>query len=182
MIKTKIITPEEEFELVQAALKNPREFRLLYDMYYRAIFRFVDAKVQEANATADIVSEVFYKAISKLSTYEYKGYSIKSWLYKIAYNEVMMYFRQTAKVQYVCIDSESVDTLVAESETVELENIDVLKSSLDKLSEDEMTLVEMKYFQKLSHREISEILDITEANAKVKLHRVIKKLRDLIKK
>jgi RNA polymerase sigma-70 factor (ECF subfamily) len=50
------------------------------------------------------------------------------------------------------------------------------------LSEAEVTLLEMKYFEKRSHQEISEILGISVANAKVKLHRIIKKMRNKMTK
>ena len=40
-----------------------------------------------------------------------------------------------------------------------------------------MQMIEMKYFEKRQFKEIAEILDITETNAKVKAHRIIEKLR-----
>mgnify|MGYP001562774496 FL=1 len=65
------------------------------------------------------------------------------------------------------------------SEAKHLSNEDLIKS-LNGLTDGEVTLIEMKYFEKRSHKEISEILGITVANAKVKLHRVIKKMRKRI--
>jgi RNA polymerase sigma-70 factor (ECF subfamily) len=63
------------------------------------------------------------------------------------------------------------------SEDKQLSNEDLIES-LNGLSDGEVTLIEMKYFEKRSHKEIGEILGITVANAKVKLHRVIKKMRE----
>ena len=64
-----------------------------------------------------------------------------------------------------------------EEENVVLSNENLIKA-FNVLSEGEITLVEMKYFEKRSHQEISEILGITVANAKVRLHRIIKKMKE----
>nr|MDQ3072000.1 sigma-70 family RNA polymerase sigma factor [Bacteroidota bacterium] len=55
-----------------------------------------------------------------------------------------------------------------------------LLQSLQQLEENELQLVEMRYFEKRPFREIGEILDITENNAKVKLYRVLDKLKKLV--
>jgi RNA polymerase sigma-70 factor (ECF subfamily) len=55
-----------------------------------------------------------------------------------------------------------------------------LNLALEKLDEDEMELIELRYFEKHPFKEIGEILDITENNAKVKTYRVIDKLKKLL--
>jgi len=180
MINTKTISLKDEHEIIKASLKNPREFKVLYDLHYSSIFRFVNNRVGEVNSSADIVSEVFYKALNKLDSFSFKGISIKSWLYKIAFNEVMTHFRKTKNARTVTIEEEYLGELAEESETENVGNIDELKEGLDQLEDDELALIELKYFEKRSHREIAEILDISEANAKVKTHRAVKKLRGLI--
>ncbi len=49
---------------------------------------------------------------------------------------------------------------------------------LESLSVKEIELIEMRYFEKISFKEISVIADISEENAKVKVHRILKKLRE----
>ena len=91
------ITPSEEYAIVQASLTNPSEFRVIYERYYADVFRFVFSKVNDSDQTADIVSNTFVKVITKLASYTYKGYSIKNWIVRIAYNETMEFFRKSAK-------------------------------------------------------------------------------------
>ena len=55
-----------------------------------------------------------------------------------------------------------------------------LFDSLAKMKEKDMQLIEMRFFEKRSFREIGEILEITENNAKVKAFRAIEKLKQLI--
>ena len=65
------------------------------------------------------------------------------------------------------------DIVVDESE----KNIKQLLLTLSRLNNSQVELIEMRYFEKRSYREIGEILDITENNAKVKTFRALKKLR-----
>lgn len=180
MIETKVINPEDEYEIVKASLKNPREFKLLYDMHYHSVFLFVNNRINDVNVTAEIVSDVFYKAITKLNSFVFKGVSIKSWLYKISYNELMMYYRNHKKDRTISIESESVIVLADECENENLRDINGLKKALDQLNDEELSIIEMKFFEKLSHREIAELLEISESNAKVKMHRAMTKLRSSI--
>ena len=50
-------------------------------------------------------------------------------------------------------------------------------SSADTLKPDELTLIELRFFEQRPFKEIAEILDITESNAKVKTYRILERLR-----
>lgn len=172
-----VISLEEEWKIVLEAKKDPRRFKPIYERYYYDIFRFVLARIKDKETAADIVSSAFTKAISKLDTFNNKGFSIKSWLYAIARNEVLLHYRAEKKAQVVSLDDASIKLMEEETETGLLEHIPTLKKALDELESEEVEIISMKYFEGRSHKEISEILDITETNAKVKMHRIIKKLR-----
>ncbi len=173
--------PEDEFSLIMEAQKDPRKFRPFYDLYYTAIFRFVLSRVREEEETADIVSSVFVKAISKINDFSYRGISVKSWLYKIARNEVFLHYRATNGRQTVSLDDSAIQLMAEETEYDLLQHLPELKKAMDTLDDPEMEFIQMKYYEKKSHHEISEILGITENNAKVRLHRIIQKLKDNFK-
>jgi RNA polymerase sigma-70 factor (ECF subfamily) len=59
------------------------------------------------------------------------------------------------------------------------ENKKKLFESLSKLKEKDMQLLELRFFEKRSFREIGEILEITENNAKVKSFRALEKLKKI---
>lgn len=62
------------------------------------------------------------------------------------------------------------------------EYIPVIKKLITELDEEDLMLVEMRFFEKRPFKEIAEILNTTEGNAKVKMFRVIEKLKVKIKK
>ncbi|MBL7885021.1 MAG: sigma-70 family RNA polymerase sigma factor, partial [Bacteroidia bacterium] len=58
---------------------------------------------------------------------------------------------------------------------------DKIVSIISELPEDELQLIEMRFFEKRAFKEIGEILNITENNAKVKTYRIIEKLKKIVK-
>lgn len=173
---------EDEWKIVQEAKKNPKEFKPIYNRYYYDIFRFVLARVKDQETAADIVSSAFTKAIAKLDSFNNRGFSIKSWLYAIARNEVLLHYRNEKKAQIISLDDASIKHMGEDTETDLLEHLPTLKKALDELDTEESEIITLKYFEGRSHKEISEILDISETNAKVKMHRIIKKLRTVFQK
>ena len=49
--------------------------------------------------------------------------------------------------------------------------------ALRKINEKDLVLIELRYFEKRSYREIGEIISVTENNAKVKTFRALQRLR-----
>lgn len=182
MNKISKLTPPEEYRVVQASLKDPKEFRKIYDLYYTDVFRFVLSRMSDTNSTADIVSNVFYKAITKLDSFAFRGQSIKPWLIRIAYNEVMQHYRKENASQIVSIDEQNLHLIAEDTEEEMSVSIDMITPFLDGLEDEELLLLELKYFELYSYKEIGEIMELTEANARVKLHRVIKRLKKQIVK
>lgn len=105
---------EEERKLVLKAREgNEEAFGQLYDKYMPAIYRFVFLKVGGQKAQAeDISHEVFLNAWQNIKNFRFQGYPFSSWLYRIAGNAVIDYYR-TRKVN---LDIETVsENVVAET-------------------------------------------------------------------
>ena len=173
---------EREWEEVKAAQENNAKFRVLYDRYYERIFRFVYQRIEEMQAAADITSQVFFKAMINLKDYTFKGTPFSAWLFRIASNELNMEFRRNKVNRSVNIESiGDIQSVIEDAgEEYSEEKMGKLIEVLAELKEDEVSLIEMRFFEKRSFREISNIMAISENNAKVKVHRVLKKLARLI--
>lgn len=173
---------QQELKIIEAAKKDPRRFSPLYDAYYKPIFLYVYKRVDSEEATADITSQVFLKAITNIQKYKFQGVPFSAWLFRIATNEINQFFRKTKKQRAVSIDIPGVEMLMKEmDEPVDnTAHIKVLISCLNLLKEVEVQLLEMRFFEQMSFKEISDILGITENNAKVKAYRVVEKLRKII--
>ncbi len=172
-----------ESKLVEAAKKSPAKFEALYNTYYERIFRFAYQRVDEKEVAFDITQQVFMKAMVNLKTYEYRGLPFSAWLYRIAQNELNQLFRKNSAHRSVNIDETDLRHMVDEMQADALEEYSKkLPDVISELDEEDLQLVEMRFFEKRAFREIADILDITENNAKVKLYRILDKMKEKLLK
>lgn len=171
---------QEERNLILAAQKNPAHFAPLYQANHERIFRFIYNRVDSADEAADLTSQVFIKALSNLNRYKPTGAPFKAWLFRIAVNEVNMFYRQARKQRTISVDQAELKGLGEEfgnEGSQGDERQEVLIRLLQEAEEADILLLEMRYFEKMSFRDIGTILGITENNAKVKTYRVLDKLK-----
>jgi len=129
----------------------------------------------------DLTSQVFLKAIKNIKKYEYRGVPFASWLYRIAKSELYQSFRDNKSRRTVNLETYHLYDLVEEFDDKEEKELKkkVLLESISDLKEEDVQILEMRFFEKRSFKEIGEILDITENNAKVKSYRIVEKLRKI---
>ncbi|MDG1516607.1 MAG: sigma-70 family RNA polymerase sigma factor [Flavobacteriales bacterium] len=175
--KTKVEI-EKELQEIELAKKDPRRFGVLYDRYHEQIFRYLYARVDNKHLASDLVSQVFYKAMLNIENYTFKGVPFASWLYRIAFNEMNMQFRKDAKNRTINIDSIQIESFFEELEEEDSKQHEqTLMKALSELSDERLSLIEMRFFEKRSFKEIAEITGVTENNAKVKVYRTIDKIK-----
>lgn len=167
-------------ELVVLAKKKSANFGLLYEKYFEQIFRFVFKKLGGIEESAgDLTQLVFMKAMANINKYEDRGFPFSSWLYRIAQNEVALYFRNQKKNHSIPIDENRITELAVEAQLADsmtIEQQEELIEVLNNLEEEHLEIIELRFFQELSFKEIAEIYNITEANAKMKTYRILEKI------
>jgi RNA polymerase sigma-70 factor (ECF subfamily) len=171
----------QEQILVDAAKQDPEQFRGLYTRYYERIFLYVWQRIDDKEVAHDVTSQVFLKAMQNLYKYEFKGVPFASWLYRIAKSEVYTVLRKQQTQRTVNIDSVGMGDMVSEmEEDAYAEWMPVLSAAVADLEEDDLQMIEMRFFEKRPFKEIADILDITENNAKVKTYRILEKLKKIL--
>jgi RNA polymerase sigma-70 factor (ECF subfamily) len=171
---------EDEMSLIEIAKKDPRQFAPLYKKYHEAIFRYVYKRVDDEEAAYDITSSVFVKALASLPKYEFRGVPFSSWLFRIAKSELYQSFRDKKAQRTVSLDSVTIFHFIDElNEDFSEEQRTTLLNSLQLLKEHQLQLIEMRFFEKRSFKEIGEIVGLTENNAKVKTFRALVKLKEI---
>lgn len=96
----------EEKQAVEEAKKNPAAFGVIFEAYYPAILRYALHRTGNAAAADDITSEVFFKALNKISSFKWAGVPFSAWLYRIAGNEIIDYYRRHSRDPYSYDDPE----------------------------------------------------------------------------
>jgi len=171
---------EEELKLINSAKLNPANFAPLYDRYYKIIYLFIYKRYRDKELTADLTSQVFLKAMLNISKYQDKGFPFSAWLFRIAFNEMNMLHRKNSKYKEVEVrEKDAIDFLDEINIESKEKNIETILRFLETMEEEHQHLIQMRFFDKLSFKEIGDILNITEDNAKVRLYRAMDKLKKM---
>ncbi len=168
-----------EQRAIEDAKSNPARFEVLYNRYYEPILQFVYKRVEGKEAAYDITSQVFLNAMTNIKGYKFMGMPFSSWLYRIAVNEINQMFRSDKVRRAVKVDEDELKYVMDELKTAEEteSRYQMISEALGELDEEELQLVELRFFEQRAFKEIGEILNITENNSKVKLYRIIDKIK-----
>jgi RNA polymerase sigma-70 factor (ECF subfamily) len=168
-----------ENDVIEAAKKNPERFAPIYTKYHEQIYRYVYQRMDSKDEADDVTQLIFIKAITKLEKYQFRGVPFSSWLYRVAMSEVYQYLKDNGASRTINIESSGLSELDDdfEDDADRFRDKQTLIQLISTLPEEELLIIEMRYFEKRSFREIGEILGIAENNAKVKSFRIVNKLR-----
>ena len=190
--KFKVIEPNQhisqeeilrEFETVREAVKDPGRFQVLYDKYFTVIFNYIFRKIDDEDITADLTSQTFLKALGNLKKYRYRGVPFSAWLYRIAANEVNRHYRVNRRKVVFSFDESEFENLI-EQNTEDEQEIDLsyVTRQMQTMSESDIEVLELRFFESKTFAEIAFILDIAEASAKMRTYRAVEKLKKLLER
>jgi RNA polymerase sigma-70 factor (ECF subfamily) len=170
-------------QLVLAAKRDRKYFGELYNKYFDGVARFVYQRTGTKDEALDITQQVFMSAMLALDKYESRGFPFSSWLYRIALNEVNSRYRKTKNQRVINIDDMGMQHVMNEINEENIEEKEAaLLMAMQGLEEDEVQLLEMRFFEKRAFKEMAEILDSTESAVKMKVYRLLDKLKGIMEK
>jgi RNA polymerase sigma-70 factor (ECF subfamily) len=183
----------DERLIIERAKKDPEAFGVLVEHHYPAIFGYIHRRVQGWTDTQDLTSEVFFKAFKGFWRYRWQGIPFSAWLFRIATNEIRMYFRRGRRPNvslnqlmeehgFEPADPQTLNAekLEAETRLKEYEDFLSLQSRILELPLKYQEVIMLRYFEKKSVREIAQILARKEGTVKSLLSRGIGRLRVLL--
>lgn len=156
-------------------------FSYIVEKYQDVVFSIALKVLRNRDDAEEMAQESFIKAYKSLHTFKGKS-KFSTWLYRITYNNCISEIRKR-KMHFTSTDD--IEVRDDESE-INLDGIPeenrakYVKAALEKLPEEEYTLVLLYYFEDQSIEEISKVTGLTDSNTKVKLHRARKKLYTIL--
>jgi RNA polymerase sigma-70 factor (ECF subfamily) len=158
-----------------------KEFSKIYDKCIDKIYRFIFLKVNSQEVAQDLCSETFlrgweaYKDNPKIE-------NPSAFLYRVARNLVIDYYRQKGRNQFVSPDAVAIadpDPGVEERAILN-SDLDQVKAVLADLKEDYQNVIIWRYLDDLSIPEVAKMMDKSEDATRVTLHRALKALKEEI--
>lgn len=175
--REQIVAEEAEIE---AARGNPNKFAPLYNRYYARILGFVYQRVETKDDAYDITAQTFIAALENIGKYKSQGVPFSAWLFRIACNELNRFYKRSKVRQAICIDDTQVAEVLGELGEENSAVTDArLMQAIQHLDEEEVQLLEMRFFDKRPFKEVCEILNISETAAKARVYRLLEKLKTI---
>ena len=153
-------------------------FGILYDYYTPQIYRFIYLKTSSKSEAQDLLHEVFLKAWQNIASYDDRGLPFSSWLYQIARNRVIDYYRTKRDHS----DITEVD-LIAAPEVSLLDNklsLAKVMEAIKQLNEEHQNIIVMRFVNDLSSETIAAALDKSEGAVRLAQHRALNQLKKIL--
>jgi RNA polymerase sigma-70 factor (ECF subfamily) len=161
-------------------------FGVLFDRYHQRLYEFFYRLGSSAASSEDLVQEVFLRMLKYRRTFR-EDSEFRGWMYHIARTVRIDRFRaQRDEAPLAAVSGAAADRLerpLSPDTYVEAkERTDLLRRALQRLPEDKRELLILARFQELRYDEIGSLLDIDVGAVKVRVHRAINELREIVRK
>lgn len=176
-------------DIIKNAKKNEQSaFNALLDFFWNDVYGFQLKRTENENDAEDITIQTFSKAFDKIDTYN-EEYEFKTWLITISKNiHIDLLRKRKSSIQKLSQnDNDDFHNIIDESPSPEdklitKQNLAKLLRDIKKLKPHYQEVINLRYFQELTYKEISEELNEPINNVKVKLLRAKKLLAEIITK
>jgi len=164
--------------------QDKQAFLAAYDLYFDQIFRFLLFKVGNREEAQDLTSSTFLKCWGYVLEGKLKGecgyHSLKGFLYKIARNLTIDYYRQARPQVGLAEAEELADTVDWTAVIDQRDQWRSVAQKLQALKSEYRAILVLKYVNDLSVAEIAAVLDKTKGNVRVTIFRALEALKNLM--
>tara|TARA_B100000686_G_C16483060_1_gene808127 strand:- start:9 stop:617 length:609 start_codon:yes stop_codon:yes gene_type:complete len=176
-------------ELTQALVNKARTgdkeaLTKLYGIFREKIYRYVFFKCGNHADAEDITNEVFLRMIQSIANFRWKGIGFSSWLFKIASNLVIDYYRNKSRSNTESIkEKDYIGETNWEQISEFLDNRDLFHAiyrDTDNLTDLQKEVVNLRFIADLSLKETAEAMSKNVNSIKAIQHAAIKKLKEKV--
>jgi RNA polymerase sigma-70 factor (ECF subfamily) len=149
---------------------------MLFQRYYDGVYRFFRNKIHDD--TADLVQQTFLACVEGRDRVR-EGGSFRSYLFAVAYNVLCAYLRTTYRAASVGLDEVSAQDLSPGPGTLVVRRREerLLLDALRSIPLAQQVIIELRYWEHLSHAEIADVLGVPVNAVRGRLHRAREALK-----
>jgi len=156
---------------IEAAQRDPSRFGDLYEENFYRVFAYVARRVGGRQEAEDLTADVFREALAGIGKFEWRGVPFEAWLFGIAARIVADYFKRSGR------EAGNPAVRPEPSSTDEIERSAMLFQLVERLPEAQFRVIQMRFVEQKSIREIARELDRSEGAVKQLQLRAIENLR-----
>ncbi|MBU0477319.1 sigma-70 family RNA polymerase sigma factor [bacterium] len=160
---------------------NPKALEIIYDYLGRKLYGYLLTILCSEEKAEDVMQNVFVKIAEKRDRIA-NANNITGYIFKIARNEAMDYFRRQPKRHENISRYENILCLKEEHKNrVDEEEIKEISKSLGTMPQRQREVISMKIFQEMTFEEISRALKISQNTAASRYRYGIEKLKNKLR-
>ncbi len=175
--------PEQQSLLERASRAEPAALAAVYDQYVERIYTYIYHRVGHAELAEDLTGQVFMQMLEAVRSRQGWKLSFSGWLYRIAHNLVIDYYRRRGRASFVDIDEAPP---IASSEDDPSRSVqagldrDHLRTALSQLTEEQAQVITLRFLEDLSIAEVATAMQKTEGAIKALQYRAVLALRRIM--
>lgn len=171
----------QELAFLESALKaDPVALGMLYDQYVDRIYSYIYHRVGQAEVAEDLTGQVFMRVLEAVRSGKPWRSSFSGWLYRIAHNQVIDYYRRNKRAVFVDVD-EATPVAAVDGDPVHMVETRLasqhLREALTEITEEQAQVITLRFLNDLSIAEVASIMDKTEGAIKALQYRAVLALR-----
>ncbi len=173
--------PQHDLErIIKGAKKGDHDcFSQLVDIYAKRCFGYFFRLTGNRHSSEDLLSQLFVKLVEKIGTY--KGGNFDSWLFAMASNVFHDYLRfKHRQTRLLEEHSRRIELEPVHVESPDGDELDKLQDALSKLDSDVREIIIMRFYSQLPFKEMAQIRREPIGTTLSKVHRGLRKLRELM--
>ncbi|MEA3352004.1 MAG: sigma-70 family RNA polymerase sigma factor [Chloroflexota bacterium] len=170
---------DSEQVLIQRAKKcDPTAFAEIYDRCQPPIYRYISYRVNNPLDVDDLTSDVFVRLVERIDRFTYRGKPILAWLYTIAHNLVIDYYRRVEREKQSPLDEQlAANTVTPEEYADTALDLKRLSGKLQQLTKDQQNVIIFKFIEGHSNAQVAQLMGKTVGAIKSLQHRGLAALR-----
>lgn len=154
----------------------------VYDAYFAPLYHYLYFKVGEASLADDITSDVFVRLLECIGTERAPHSQLKAWLFRVAHNELLAYFRQKPRIALESLEEERMSAPNTNPELSLLEGMENrrIHHALKMLKPEQQEVLLLRFSQNLNLEETAEAMGKSTSAIKSLQFRAIQTLRHIL--
>lgn len=173
---------QDEVFLAQRAAYDQQAFAELYRRYVERVYRYLLARVGQAEDAQDLTSQTFLLALKSIGTYQPARGTFIAWLMGIAQHRIAEHYRRYQNVVGLDAAADMVQPGLAVEETVSQQlQIEAVRHAMQFIAPDRAEALRLHIFGELSAAEIAQVMGRNEPAVRMLIHRALQDLRQRMK-
>jgi RNA polymerase sigma-70 factor (ECF subfamily) len=171
---------DDEQVIQQVKRGDTDAFGGLYNAYVEVIFRYVYVHLENRFDAEDLTEEIFLRAWRALPKYDERGLPFSAFLFRIAQNALIDFYRQRKNVQSLDdLEMPSREAGPEEAVDARIDNIE-LRKHITALREDYRNVIIFRFLSGLSPEETAQVMERSVGAVRVLQHRALSALKELM--